>query len=1123
MAELLNEKKHTFSGWPMIVAWSAMIIFALHSSTRMVAAGDTWVAMACGRHFINHGVDTVEPFSAYSHKAGPTQEEVAKWPKSAQWITNLVGLETVKKIHPTGWVNQNWLTHVMFYWLTHDSPVADADTYSFDTLVYWKVVLYIIAVICIYYTGRILGANPALSALLACFALFTARSFLDIRPAGFSNMLVAVFLLILALATYRNILYLWLTVPLAVFWCNVHGGYIYVFIILAVFFGLHLLARIPARWTTTLYSIAAWLAIYYMSLKFLTYKPVGYNKYIFEGVTVHKDLLLHLVLLLGFGSILLLLLSNIKTELFYGYHIVSTVIVAMWSFTRFLRPPQIQHFPQIYINMVQEHISGAQFAFMAKVLVVTCLGLLLIMPKDKILRFSTRKIAHVGGVGFVSFIACLIFNPFHLTNFTHTFEISVSKHAEMWRTVHEWHPAFSWSNPVGTGFPFLIMTTLIIGLGFFWIFSRYIATKKQELLNKPGYAEALNLAFGCTLLVFACYIIFVSFSFITVISGFFISVLFAGIILLSIFVNIHLIYALVPVILILFEITRAYAKNSVVVYHGTYVYPFLIIPVYAGLFAAARLFSKRPRYKGVNIVFAAIAAVAAAVLMIKFVKPNPLNIKTISQAGGVWDYIMQYWNIIRPWHPAYESNLDSITAAYDRYLFRGLYIINIVALGLWFLVPIVKKYFTTKKAGEEPSGRTEYNSPKFDLVYVVVAMLTVYMAIASRRFIPIAAFAACPVIAMLISQIARTVSATYSFPENGKFAVRLIPRIYQNLIMVFMTILLAVFTIWFGFKFKTVYLDPWPMDYKLDSVFMRMTASHAKPFYVMDFVKANNLSGKMFNYWTEGGFIAYGQTPDPNTGKTPLQLFMDGRAQAAYQPEAFKRWQKIMTGTRVGEKITTEANARGQRNLTAKEYQKIGQALSNEFRKENVWVVLMPLNVKGDIIIESMKTNPEWVLVFYNDKEKLWVDSTTKQGDAVVAKMLNGILKYPDEFSRRLSLAHFMLTREDSPQVIQKGIEYAASALELNPCQQAMYELVMQGRTHTPIVGTIIKKYVDDFIENEEKYKKQNGYIQRLAAAAQGAGFLANAIGDKQERIKYLEKIQAWPVEAAKINETMIW
>ncbi|UCF15056.1 MAG: hypothetical protein JSW59_16730 [Phycisphaerales bacterium] len=104
-----------FSGWPMIIGWLAMLIFTIHACTHMVAAGDTWVAMACGRHFVNHGVDTIEPFSANSHHAGPTEAEVQTWPGWAQWITDKVGIETVKRWHPTGWINQNLLTHVIFY------------------------------------------------------------------------------------------------------------------------------------------------------------------------------------------------------------------------------------------------------------------------------------------------------------------------------------------------------------------------------------------------------------------------------------------------------------------------------------------------------------------------------------------------------------------------------------------------------------------------------------------------------------------------------------------------------------------------------------------------------------------------------------------------------------------------------------------------------------------------------------------------------------------------------------------------------------------------------------------------------------------------------------------------
>ncbi|MBU2596672.1 MAG: hypothetical protein KJ757_03805, partial [Planctomycetes bacterium] len=266
--ELIADKRQPMSGWIMMIFWWAMILCALHASTHMVGAGDTWVAMACGRHFINHGVDTVEPFSANSHKPGPTVEEVKTWPKWAQWITDKVGLDTVKYWHPTGWVNQNWLTHVFFYWVTHDSPIADAETYdkpidgqniSYNSLVYWKYALYIITVIVVYYTGRILGVNPALSAVFACFALFIGRTFLDVRPAGFSNMLTAVLLFIFVLTVNRNYLYIWLIVPITVLWCNLHGGYVYVFIVLVPFIGLHLLTLLPKKSSLCLYYILGWL------------------------------------------------------------------------------------------------------------------------------------------------------------------------------------------------------------------------------------------------------------------------------------------------------------------------------------------------------------------------------------------------------------------------------------------------------------------------------------------------------------------------------------------------------------------------------------------------------------------------------------------------------------------------------------------------------------------------------------------------------------------------------------------------------------------------------------------------------------------------------------------------
>jgi len=53
-----------------------------------------------------------------SHRVGPTAEEIATtWPDWAQTIANKAGIDTVKYWHPTGWIDQNWLTHVIFHWL----------------------------------------------------------------------------------------------------------------------------------------------------------------------------------------------------------------------------------------------------------------------------------------------------------------------------------------------------------------------------------------------------------------------------------------------------------------------------------------------------------------------------------------------------------------------------------------------------------------------------------------------------------------------------------------------------------------------------------------------------------------------------------------------------------------------------------------------------------------------------------------------------------------------------------------------------------------------------------------------------------------------------------------------
>ena len=828
--ELNENVKGAFSGWPMIIGWLAMLIFTFHACTHMVAAGDTWVAMACGRHFVNHGVDTVEPFSANSHKAGPTEEEIKTWPGWAQWITSKVGLKTVKKWHPTGWINQNWLTHVIFYSLVPKSSYADGVSFSSNALVYWKLAVYIIAIICVYFTCRQLGVNPALAVVFSCFALFIGRSFLDIRPAGFSNMLVAVFLFVLVLATYRNILFIWLIVPIAVFWCNVHGGYIYAFIMLIPFIGLHLLTSCNKKWTAILYNITAW-------------------------------------------PFLLIVLSH----------------------------------------------AGLTIPTILFTILLIVLDFVLIFYKNNLVSIGFRGVCHTVAASVIAFIAVIIFNPFHLTNLTHTFVISVSKNAERWRDIHEWHPAFDWKNPVGTAVPFLI-----------------------------------------------------------------------------------------------------------------------------------------------------------------------------------------------------------------------LYIIIWLAFAIWCFV-----HFRTSNIADQSSKRRAKNSekyqwPKIDLPLMVIASLTIYMAIRSRRFIPIAAIAGCPVAAMLIDQIVRAISAMYNFYKNNKMVVLSMPDNLRVSFIVAGAFAVLLFGTWWGLKFKNVYLDPWPNDSKLNTVFIRMTASDAKPFYAMKFIRDNKLAGKMFNYWTEGGFIAWGQVPDPNTGKTPLQLFMDGRAQAAYDRKTFDEWSRIIAGGPVTYQKLLEARARKQSDLSTEDYIEIGDWLDKQLKSHDVWVVMMPSGVYNDPdrtasyhTMRSLEYNANWRLVFFNDRQKLFVDINTPQGLKLFEGIFRGTTLYPDDFHKNLNRAHSWLLYLNNPEQRKEGLDFAFEAFNENPSPAAMLEIMVNAANYTELrddIKNFCEGFVNRFEENKAKWSKLDGFRLNVDSARLASIYLERLSRGNRDLESFYANVQSECLgELKKINEEKRW
>jgi len=1110
MAESIETAKWPdLSRWLVVLGWLGMMVFAFHACTHMVAAGDTWVAMACGRHFINHGVDTVEPFSANSHKAGPTEAEVKTWPKWAQQITEKVGLKTVQYWHPTGWINQNWLTHVIFYWLS--TSLGSEENPHFNALVYWKFAVYILTVICVYYTARILGAHQILSAVFACFAMFISRSFLDIRPAGFSNLLVAVYLLILVLATYRNVLYIWLIVPLVVFWCNVHGGYIYAFIMLVPFVGLHLLALLPRRWTVPVYSIGLWTALYLLTCKFLNHR-------LLTQISPGSDRVLFLLLVLTVVSFVITSLKRVKPEVIYVYHVAALLVVFLCLFTRFfpVLAPQLSEQAR---KTVREYAKDSQLSFIVRFLALTVLGFVVTFMKDRLVCIRLRGLCHTICAGLAAFVAAVLFNPFHLTNLTHTFIISVSKHAERWRDVNEWHPAFEWTNLVGTSFPFFIMLVVSIGLLSFWLFCRRFfsglpkASKNVRELRKKRFVLLMKV-FASASAVFIGWVIFLSCSLLNLNAlDFFICALFTAIILLSICRSVHFIYLVVPLTLLGLLIS-----GPEVGYKGRYFYPFVLLPSFAAVGIFASLFSKETRIKPMDIVFAVVSAIAALVLMMVLFNPFKLE--------SAWN-ISELFDLHRIWRPKYE--LSGNNHLVYRNLFVVLYIINVCSVVLWCVFGYLRALLAKLPGGVDEVPQPEaYELPRVDLVLMTIAALTIYMAICSRRFIPIAAIAACPVLAVLIDQMVRAISSAYNFCRKNRFCVSSMPYRLEAFLVFAGAVAVMSFGTWWGCKFWRVYIGPWPTDTKLNSVFMRMTASDVKPFYACRFIKLNKLKGKMFNYWTEGGFIAYGQEPDPNDGHTPLKLFMDGRAQAAYDRRAYDVWGNIMAGGWIASQLKQSARLR-RRELNADEYRKIGDWIDKQLKKHNVWVILMPWNRSTYDFVRYIERQPDWQLVFLNRKQRLFVDVTSQQGRELFDGIMTGRTLYPDELYKNLIRAQTALIIGEGENLGSQALDFATRAFEKDLCPTAMLQ-IMRISTNFPELRERIhnywRQYFDDFVLNKAAYAREDGYWHRLTIAINAASRLRTAAKSEQntELVQfYNTKSREYEVERRQLLKRKRW
>jgi len=215
---------------------------------------------------------------------------------------------------------------------------------------------------------------------------------------------------------------------------------------------------------------------------------------------------------------------------------------------------------------------------------------------------------------------------------------------------------------------------------------------------------------------------------------------------------------------------------------------------------------------------------------------------------------------------------------------------------------------------------------------------------------------------------------------------------------------------------------------------------------------------------------------------------MDGRAQAAYQPAAYRLWSDIMSGGPTVYAASQKAKLTGkttQQMLTAKDYTDIGKWIDKRLKERKVWVILMPTGQFETPFVKGLEYNTNWPVVFYNDKQKMFVDATTPQGKQLFEGIFTGKTVYSDDFSRNLIKAQHWFSITQDKNARKQALEFAKEAFRLTQSQAPMRQIMFA--TRFPELKAeaerLCEVYFDQFEENRELWVKQHGYHHRIAAA----------------------------------------
>jgi hypothetical protein len=499
--------------------------------------------------------------------------------------------------------------------------------------------------------------------------------------------------------------------------------------------------------------------------------------------------------------------------------------------------------------------------------------------------------------------------------------------------------------------------------------------------------------------------------------------------------------------------------------HGGFVFGYIALLVYlaAGWLDRGRLGSSRmlagPALQAGAI--AAACAVAASVVTSPYRLANLSHLVEISIGANAAE-----WRIVQEWAPLWR------VAPADLAPFVALAVAWATALAM----------VARGDGGHGPRARTGSaavegdltDTRRLDVPTAAVAATAVILALFSHRFLPVASIILAPQLAGWIERLAAR-RAKRAAPAG---AADVSPRWRLVAPALAWTVTIAAGTA-FSINLVRLLAAPWPASDVRTSPIDRLAYRHLRPAGLCAFLAANHVSGRIWNFWEEGGYLAYCQEPDAATGANPVLVTIDARAQGAYPVTAFRRYLQIRDGGPAGQ----AAFAAG-RPLTAAEWREVLGWTRGQLADLGVTLADVHEAQRHLPVSLALRDLPEWQPVYADNEHTLLADTTSAAGGDLAQSAAAGTIVFPDEFSRCLTGA-LRLRTSTSEADLERLVALARQAYRLRPAARAVEAIVPALRVAATRGEAIafLDEVVEDFFAQRERYREQHGYARRVAAA----------------------------------------